>query len=87
MADKKQNKSDMIDEMELGEGFASMMRQGAIVMAICTALAGWYFSQALGQVYLYIGVGAGLLVAGLMLLLAALSKTFVRRVKKKMSDQ
>lgn len=87
MADKKQDKSDMIDEMELGEGFASMMRHGAVVMAACVALAGWYFSQEFGKLYLYIGVGAGVLVGGLMFVLASLSRAFVRRVKRKMNDE
>lgn len=87
MADKKQDKSDMIDEMELGEGFASMMRHGAVIMAACVALAGWYFSQEFGQLYLYIGVGAGVLVGGLMFVLASLSRAFVRRVKRKMNDE
>lgn len=87
MADKKQDKSDMIDEMELGEGFASMMRHGAVVMAACVALAGWYFSQEFGRLYLYIGVGAGVLVGGLMFVLASLSCAFVRRVKRKMNDE
>lgn len=86
MADEKQNKRDMIDEMELGEGFASMMRHGAVVMAACVALAGWYFSQEFGRLYLYIGVGAGLLVGGLMFMLASLSRAFVQRVKRKMGD-
>ena len=87
MADKKQDKSDMIDEMELGEGFASMMRHGAVVMAACVELAGWYFSQEFGRLYLYIGVGAGVLVGGLMFVLASLSRAFVRRVKRKMNDE
>ena len=87
MADKKQDKSDMIDEMELSEGFASMMRHGAVVMAACVALAGWYFSQEFGRLYLYIGVGAGVLVGGLMFVLASLSRAFVRRVKRKMNDE
>ena len=87
MADKKQDKSDMIDEMELGEGFASMIRHGAVVMAACVALAGWYFSQEFGRLYLYIGVGAGVLVGGLMFVLAALSRAFVRRVKRKMNAE
>ena len=87
MADKKQDKSDMIDEMELGEGFASMMRHGAVVMAACVALAGLYFSQEFGRLYLYIGVGAGVLVGGLMFVLASLSRAFVRRVKRKMNDE
>ena len=87
MADKKQDKSDMIDEMELGEGFASMMRHGAVVMAACVALAGWYFSQEFGRLYLYIGVGAGVLVGGLMFVLASLSRAFVRRVKRKINDE
>ena len=87
MADKKQDKSDMIDEMELGEGFASMMRHGAVVMAACVALAGWYFSQEFGRLYLYIGVGAGVLVGGLMFVLASLSRAFVRRVIRKMNDE
>lgn len=87
MADKKQDKSDMIDEMELGEGFASMMRHGAVVMAACVALAGWYFSQEFGRLYLYIGVGAGVMVGGLMFVLASLSRAFVRRVKRKMNDE
>ena len=87
MADKKQDKSDMIDEMELGEGFASMMRHGAVVMAACVALAGWYFSQEFGRLYLYIGIGAGVLVGGLMFVLASLSRAFVRRVKRKMNDE
>lgn len=87
MADKKQDKSDMIDEMELGEGFASMMRHGAVVMAACVALAGWYFSQEFGRLYLYIGVGAGVLVGGLMFVIASLSRAFVRRVKRKMNDE
>ena len=87
MAYKKQDKSDMIDEMELGEGFASMMRHGAVVMAACVALAGWYFSQEFGRLYLYIGVGAGVLVGGLMFVLASLSRAFVRRVKRKMNDE
>ena len=87
MADEKQKKSDMFEEMELGEGFASMMRHGAVIMALCAALAGWYFSQALGRVYLYIGIGAGVLIGGLMLLLGSLSKVFARRVKKKMDDE
>ena len=87
MADKKPDKSDMIDEMELGEGFASMMRHGAVVMAACVALAGWYFSQEFGRLYLYIGVGAGVLVGGLMFVLASLSRAFVRRVKRKMNDE
>ena len=87
MADKKQDKSDMIDEMELGEGFASMMRHGAVVMAACVALAGWYFSQEFGRLYLYIGVGAGVLFGGLMFVLASLSRAFVRRVKRKMNDE
>lgn len=87
MADKKQDKSDMIDEMELGEGFASMIRHGAVVMAACVALAGWYFSQEFGRLYLYIGVGAGVLVGGLMFVLASLSRAFVRRVKRKMNDE
>ena len=86
MADKKQDKSDMIDEMELGEGFASMIRHGAVVMAACVALAGWYFSQEFGRLYLYI-VGAGVLVGGLMFVLASLSRAFVRRVKRKMNDE
>ena len=87
MADKKQDKSDMIDEMELGEGFASMMRHGAVVMAACVALAGWYFSQEFGRLYLYIGVGAGVLVGGQQFVLASLSRAFVRRVKRKMNDE
>ncbi len=87
MADEEKNKRDMIDEMELGEGFVSMMRHGAVVMAACVALAGWYFSQEFGRLYLYIGIGAGLLVAGLMLALGSLSRAFIRRVKKKMDDE
>ena len=56
-------------------------------MAACVALAGWYFSQEFGRLYLYIGVGAGVLVGGLMFVLASLSRAFVRRVKRKMNDE
>ena len=87
MADDKQKRHDMIDEMDLGEGFASMMRYSAVVMAACVALAGWYFSQEFGQIFLYIGIGAGLIVGGLMLMLGSLSNVFIRRVKKKMDDK
>lgn len=89
MADgeKTKDEANMIEEMELPEAFCSMMRHGSVCMALCVAIAGWYFAQEFGEFYFWVGLAAALVIGGGMYMLGSLSRFWAKRVKKKFEDE
>lgn len=71
------------DEAELLRSAMTYMRSGALVIGLLAAGAGWYYSEEFGDIFLYGGIGVGIVLA---LLIGAFSSIPARILKKKIDE-